>query len=183
MTTIKIFIKRHPLLTFFGLALAISWVGILLVIGGPGAIPGASEQVERLSLFVMLVWLAGPSIAGVLLTAFVEGRVGLAELRSRLLRWRVGAHWYAVALLTAPPLFMAVLLPLALLSPAFLPGILTTSDKAPLLLMGIAYGLIGGGFLEELGWTGFAVPRLRLRYGALTTALIVGYCGARTISA
>jgi len=28
--------------------------------------------------------------------------------------------------------------------------------------------------LEELGWTGFAVPRLRLRYTAFTTALIVG---------
>lgn len=31
-----------------------------------------------------------------------------------------------------------------------------------------------GGFLEELGWTGFAVPTLRQRYGALTTSLIVG---------
>jgi membrane protease YdiL (CAAX protease family) len=30
------------------------------------------------------------------------------------------------------------------------------------------------GFLEELGWTGFAVPRMRLRYGVLTTGLIVG---------
>jgi len=32
-----------------------------------------------------------------------------------------------------------------------------------------------GGFLEELGWTGFAVPGLRLRYGVLTTGLIVGF--------
>jgi uncharacterized protein len=31
-----------------------------------------------------------------------------------------------------------------------------------------------GGFLEELGWTGFAVPRLRRHHGALTTALVVG---------
>ena len=36
-------------------------------------------------------------------------------------------------------------------------------------------GLIGGGILEELGWTGFAVPTLlRLRYGVLSTGLIVG---------
>lgn len=174
MTTIQTFIKRHAVLTYYALTFAISWVGILLLIGGPGAIPGVDEQVARLSLFVMLVWLAGPSIAGVLLTGLVDGRAGLAELRSRLLKWRVGARWYAVALLTAPLLFMVVLLPLSLLSPAFLPGILTAPDKASLLLMGIAYGLIGGGFLEELGWTGFAVPRLRPRYGALATALIVG---------
>jgi membrane protease YdiL (CAAX protease family) len=44
-----------------------------------------------------------------------------------------------------------------------------------LLLFGIGWGLLGGGFLEELGWTGFAVPTLlRLRYGVLSTGLIVG---------
>jgi CAAX protease family protein len=63
---------------------------------------------------------------------------------------------------------------LSLTSRAFLPNILTTSDTAALLLMGLAYGLLGGGFCEELGWTGFAVPRLRQRYGVLTTGLIVG---------
>ena len=57
--------------------------------------------------------------------------------------------------------------------PGFLPGIVTTDDKASLLLFGIAVGLWVG-FFEELGWTGFAVPRLRLRYGVLTTGLIVG---------
>ena len=36
-------------------------------------------------------------------------------------------------------------------------------------------GLIGGGFLEELGWTGFAVLGLRRHYGVFTTGLIVGF--------
>jgi hypothetical protein len=44
---------------------------------------------------------------------------------------------------------------------------------ATLLLTGIAVGLLVG-FCEELGWTGFAIPRLRRRYGVLTTGLIVG---------
>jgi len=59
------------------------------------------------------------------------------------------------------------------ISSVFLPGILTTSDKASLLLFGFAVGL-GAGFFEELGWTGFAVPGLRLRHGVLGTGLIVG---------
>jgi membrane protease YdiL (CAAX protease family) len=89
-------------------------------------------------------------------------------------RWRVGARWYAVALLTAPLLFMAVSLALSLLSPEFVPVIFTSDDKATLLLFGIA-GAIMVGFLEELGWTGFAVPTLlRLRYGVFTTGLVVG---------
>jgi membrane protease YdiL (CAAX protease family) len=174
MTNSKAFIKRHPVLTYYVLTFAISWGGFLLVIGGPGAIPGTSEQVERLVPFAMLTWFAGPSVASILLTCLVDGRAGLRELLSRLLRWQVGARWYAVALLTAPLYYAAVLLALSLTSPEFLPGILTTSDKAGLLLFGIASGLLGGGFLEELGWTGFAVPRLRLHNGALTTGLIVG---------
>ena len=68
----------------------------------------------------------------------------------------------------------AVLFALSLLSPVSLPGIVTTDERAALLLFGLAWGLIGGGLLEELGWTGFAVPRLRLRYGALETGLLVG---------
>jgi len=72
-------------------------------------------------------------------------------------------------------LFTAILLALSLTSSVFLPGILTTSNKASLLLFGLVVGLIGGGLLEELGWTGFAVPTLlRLRYSVLRTGLIVG---------
>ena len=48
MTTITSFIKRHPLLTYFALTFAISWGGVLLVIGGPGAIPGNGEATEAL---------------------------------------------------------------------------------------------------------------------------------------
>jgi membrane protease YdiL (CAAX protease family) len=51
--------------------------------------------------------------------------------------------------------------------------IIATDDKTSLLLQAIAAALAAG-LLEELGWTGFAVPTLRLRHNALTTALIVG---------
>jgi membrane protease YdiL (CAAX protease family) len=70
-------------------------------------------------------------------------------------------------------LITAALLVLSLTSPAFLPAIVTTDDKVSLLLIGGVMGLVVGTF-EELGWTGFAVPRLRPRYGVLATGLIVG---------
>lgn len=173
MMTIKPFIQRHPVLTYYTLVFVISWGGIL-ALAGPGGIPGTQEQVETLFPFMLLTLFAGPSVAGVLSTSLVDGRAGLRELRARLLRWRVGVRWYVVALLFAPLLVAAVLFALSLLSPAFLPGLLNTNDKVTLILFGITWGLIGGGFLEELGWTGFAVPRLRLHYSALKTALLVG---------
>jgi uncharacterized protein len=172
-TSFQAFIKRHPVLTYYALAFAISWGVVLLVIGGPGGIPATSEQIARLLPFTVAASYAGPAFAGLLLTGLVDGRAGIRELFSRLLKWRVGARWYAVALLTAPLVWTAVLLALSLLSPVFLPGIVTTSNKASLLLLGIVGGLIVG-FFEELGWTGFAIPRLRLRYGILTTGLIMG---------
>ena len=170
---ISVFIKRYPLLSYFVVTFAISWGGILLVIGGPGGIPGTPEQFETMLPFMILAMLAGPSAAGTLLTGLVYGRAGIQEVLTRLLRWRVDARWYAVALLTAPLLMTAIPLALSLLFPKFIPGIVTKDDKASLLVLGIAAGLMAGIF-EELGWTGFAIPRLRLRYGVLTTGLIMG---------
>jgi membrane protease YdiL (CAAX protease family) len=68
---------------------------------------------------------------------------------------------------------ITTLLALSAASPAFVPGIFTTNDRPTLLLVGLAVGLSAGIF-EELGWTGFAIPRLRRRYSVLTTGLIVG---------
>jgi membrane protease YdiL (CAAX protease family) len=173
MTSIKAFIKGHPVAAYFVLASAISWGGILLVVG-PGGFPGTPEQFETLLPLVGLSMLIGPPVAGILLTGLVSGRAGLREFLSRLLRWRVGVRWYAVELLTAPLLMLTVTpLVLSLLFPEFLPRIFTSADKASLVLFGIAMGLMAGVF-EELGWTGFAVPTLRLRYSVLATGLIVG---------
>ena len=99
---------------------------------------------------------------------------GLREFLSRLLRWRVHARWYAVTILTAPILIAAILFAFSLTSPSYIPGIVSTNDKAALLISGIAAGLAAGIF-EELGWTGCATPQLRLRYGILTSGLIVGF--------
>jgi membrane protease YdiL (CAAX protease family) len=175
MTTIKSFIKRHPLLSFYALAFAITWGGLIMVVGGPSEILGSPEKFETRFGLVLLAWLAGPSVASILMTGLVGGRAGLRDLLTRMTRWRVGARWYAVALLTAPLLSVAVLLALSLSSSEYLPTILTTSDKVSLLLLGIVGTLVGGIF-EELGWTGLATPTLlrRMRYGVLATGLIVG---------
>ncbi len=173
MPTISTYIKRHPVLIYYALTFAISWGGVLLAIGGPGAIWRINERFEMLLPLMILTLLAGPSISGVLLTGIFYGKAGLRDFLSRLLRWRVGARWYAVALLTAPLLFLAILLPLSQSSSVFLPGLFTAGDKASHLIMGLATGLAAG-FFEELGWTGFAIPRLRQRYSVLATGLIMG---------
>jgi membrane protease YdiL (CAAX protease family) len=172
MTATKTFVMRHPVVTYFVLTFLISWGGILVVLG-PGAFTGATAPTEGLLPLVYLAMFAGPSVAGILMTGLVDGKVGFHDLRSRLLRWRVDVRWYVVALLTAPLVVTAVLLPLSLSSAGFLPGVFASNENVPLLVIGLAAGLMTG-LCEELGWTGFVIPRLRRRYEILTTGLIVG---------
>jgi membrane protease YdiL (CAAX protease family) len=167
------FLKRHSVPVYFALTFVISWGGILLVTGGPGSILRASKHFDTLLPLVIMAILAGPSLSGILLTALVNGKQGLREIKSRLLRWRVGIRCYAIALLAAPLLMMAIYLVLSILSPKFLPGIFSSDDKTSHLVMGLVTGLMAG-FFEELGWTGFATPRLRQRYNILQTGLIIG---------
>jgi len=173
MKAIGASIKRHPLLSYFALVFAITWGGFLLAVG-PGGIPATKEEFTTMPLGAILAALTGPSVAGILLTGFVYGREGFRTLFTRITKWRVGARWYAVALLTAPLVSTAVLIPLSLISPVFLPGIFASDAKVSFVLIGIVVGLIVGIF-EEIGWTGFAVPTLlKQHYGVLSTGFIVG---------
>jgi CAAX protease family protein len=164
--------KKHPLLTCFAATFVISWGGVLSVV----ALAGIPESKARFAIVVPIAiaaMLLGPSIAGVTLTGLIDGRAGVRQLLSRLTRWRVAARWYAIALLLAPLVILAMGLSLSLISPVFVPGVFATDDKTSRLLFGISAGLVVG-FSEELGWTGFATPRLRLRHGILITGLIIG---------
>jgi len=173
MRAIKASVKSHPLLSYFALTFAISWGGFVLAVG-PGGIPATKEQFTTIPLGAILAVLVGPSVSGILLTGLVHRKAGFRDLFIRMRRWRVGARWYAVALLTAPLVFTAVLMPLSLISPVFRLGIFASDAKVSFVLMNIVVALVVG-ILEELGWTGFAVPTLlRLRYSVLSTGLIVG---------
>jgi len=169
----KAFLTRHPVVAYFVLTFAISWGGVLLVIGGPAGMAGVKAQDNPLFPFAVLAMVAGPSVTGIVLTGLIDGKTGLRALRSRLFTWRVGASWYAVALLAAPLLATSVALILSPVSTAFLPGISLSQDKAALVLLGLVVGVTAG-FFEELGWTGFAIPRLKQRHGVLATGLIAG---------
>ena len=114
------------------------------------------------------ILLACPSIAGILATSLIYGKIGIRDIKGRLFKWRVGAGWYAVALFTAPLVLTGMLYSFSLT-----PSIVISSGKLSLLLSGIAVGIIVP-FCEEIGWTGFATPHLRRSFGIFPAGLIIG---------
>jgi len=107
--------------------------------------------------------VAGAGLTGIALTAVTGGKEGLRELRARFRR-PVPRRWLAV-LLIPPAGILAVLGGLSL-------GV--SSQYTPqFFVFGIAAGVVAG-FCEEIGWTGFAYPRMRARLGWLPAALLLG---------
>jgi uncharacterized protein len=152
--------RRRPLACYFALVYLLSGVA-LVVIGLPKLHGAASRPVMPLVMFPVMV--AGVGLAGIALTAVTCGRQGLRELRARFRR-PVARRWLAV-LLIPPAGILAVLGGLSLgVSSAFTPHF---------FVFGIAAGAVAG-FCEEIGWTGFAYPRMRARLGWLPAALLLG---------
>ena len=172
MQSLSALLRTHPAATYFVMTFMISWGGALLAVGGGGGMHGTSPASDPRFPYAVLAMLAGPSISGIVMTALVSGRKGLRDFASRLLVWRLDARWYA-ALLIAPAALSAALIALSIISPTFLPGILTSNDRLSLVLISLAVGASAGIF-EELGWTGFVIPTLRRSHGMLATGLIVG---------
>jgi len=156
------FVRRHPVASYFVLAYLFAWGGSFAAVG-PKFLRGEPMQfVDALLMFLPM--LAGPSIAGITLTYIVDGKSGLRDLFSRMSTCRVGARWYA-ALLIFPVLIIAVLLTLtSLVSPVFFPRFFP---------VGILIGLLAG-FFEEIGWMGYAFPKMELKHSALAAAIYLG---------
>jgi membrane protease YdiL (CAAX protease family) len=112
-------------------------------------------------------WL--PNIVGLLFTWMEGGKAGLRELAGKIVLWRIGAHWYAAALLVPAAmglLAVAFYVWLGRSPPDFAPA----SQLLPILLASDFTGALG----EELGWRGTALPRLRGRLTPLLSSLVLG---------
>jgi len=164
--------QLREVLAYFGLTFGISWGGVLLVAGIPAS-TAVKAQDNPLFPLAVLGMVAGPSVSGLLVTALSDRSNGLRALWARVLAWRLSTSSYTLALLTAPAVASVVTWLLSAASPAFAPGLLAADDKVSTLGLGIVMGVTAG-FFEEIGWTGFAVPRLRRLFSPVTAGLILG---------
>jgi membrane protease YdiL (CAAX protease family) len=152
--------RRHRLAAFFVIAYAVSWWPWPLYAAGVFPEP----------MFVP----AGPLVAALIVLSVTEGKAGLRDLGARMIRWRVGWRWYAVAL--GFPL--AVILITAEINAGFGAPAPEWSQLAwSTFALTFAINVINpmnGPMGEEPGWRGYAVPRLQTTRSRLVTASILG---------
>jgi uncharacterized protein len=160
-------IRRHPLVSYFLLAFAITWsVMVPMVLASHGLLTFP----EFIPL--LLVMSYGPTIAAIVVTGAIGGRRAIGSLLARLRIWRVGWRWWAVTLFLNGLIVLGALGLYALLGndvppfPALAPGLVLD-----IVLTFLVVGLVNG---EEIGWRGFAQPRLQARYGVVGTVAVLG---------
>lgn len=162
---LRSWLRRHPLMGYFGLAYGLTWLvslPYLLSVWGFGADVSIAG-------FMLKQWI-GPALAGLIMAGVLGGRAGWRELRSQGRKWRIGWRWY-LALLAGPPLLILVGMLIVMGAPV--PPVVG-SGIAGTYLVSFALVFIAVGFPEELGWRGFALPLMQARFGPLAGSLILG---------
>lgn len=150
-------VKRSTLVAYFVLVFGLEWLLVFFL----------APLVPPMIVLLIGSWL--PNAAGLLVTGIAGGRAGLRELLTKVVLWRIGLKWYAVALFVPMAMTLLAIGLYTALGHAP-PDPVPASQLWPVLLGAVFTGALG----EELGWRGTALPRLQARWNALVSSLILG---------
>ena len=174
---LKRLISGHPLVAYFVIAFAGTWAFLVPFalsrnVNGLGLLPFTLPDIAFFVAFILGTF-AGPALASLTVTAITSGKAGVGQLLRRCVQWRVSIQWYLIAIygfllifLVGYSVFYGVNLPLALL--VKWPIMFTVFFPQAVFI------ILTGSFAEELGWRGFALPRLQQRYGPVLGTIILG---------
>jgi membrane protease YdiL (CAAX protease family) len=162
--------KAHDLLAFFVLTFLFTysaWLPVLLTLPDHDL-----SNISGFGLVLQMLGMWGPAFAAILTIGVTRGKPGLKDLFRRALQWRAPVRWYLAVILIYPVICILADSLFARVTNQPIqfrwngwPVTITWLVQAPLLAF---WGC------EELGWRGFALPRLMSRWNALFASLIVG---------
>lgn len=162
-------VRRAGPVAYFVLAYALSWLFWV-----PAALVARGQlDLGVPDLLLMVLGGLGPMLAAIAVAAWESGGAGVKRLFAQLLRWRVAGRWYLIALVGIPALELSVVAGQLLRGGAVdHAGLLAALATAPFHFVFVA--LIGGGLDEEMGWRGYALPRLQDQLGPLPANILLG---------
>jgi membrane protease YdiL (CAAX protease family) len=167
----SMWIKRNSLISYFALAILFSWfIYIPLVFVRQGWTD------TRISYSLHYLASFGPMGAAIILTAITGGNEGLRELWGRISKWRVGWPYAAFTIFSPIALFILAAIAMRLVQGEW-PDLRLLGQANYLPYLGWAVlpvWIITFGFGEEIGWRGFALPRLQKTMSVSKSTLILG---------
>ena len=166
MNKLTSWIKGHQIIAFVILTFAITWgIGAFAILF-PAQVRAIFGELTGFNpLFILAV--AAPTISATVLTLIWEGWSGLGTLYARLIRWHFGIQWYALILIGIP-LLGWLITRVAGADPKY------DLSTPTLIFSALLNLLITGPLGEELGWRGYALPRLLKRFSPFVASLILG---------
>jgi len=150
--------KRHSVTLFFVLTFLIA-----LVMMVPVMLTGIG--------WLALIAASSSSIAGLITAAWVGGKEGLKQLLSGFIRWRCNPLWYILAIFVPAAISIIALGATAAFGVQY--QIQWTVGWA-MLIPTFLLTTVQAGLGEEIGWRGYATPKLMEKRSALVSSLIVG---------
>src|SRR5438034_9318821 len=153
-----------PVVKFFVLTYAVRWACFITV-----AAAGIPVYAPLGGVLVLLGTFA-PSLVALRLTARTEGDGGVRALLGGVLRWRVATRWYVFALAYIPAIKFTVALAHRLAAGAW-PRFGDEPWYAILAAISFSTPFQAG---EEIGWRGYALPRLAARFGLARASILLG---------
>ena len=169
-------LNRCQLPLFFLFSLIISWAvwvpQAVVKMSNPAAAAATGSPMN-----VLAVW--GPGLSAIILSLLIAGKAGFRWLFRPVLIWRVGAFWYFLVLLYPAALKLAAYGIDMVLGRSyelvFLPIRLYFSPQQAIVMVPAVFiAAVPNALGEELGWRGFALPRLQEKLNALGASIILG---------
>ena len=152
-------------IAFFLLTFALTWGCSKLALSS-----FASSWPPPLHTALMLIGTFGPSIAALTVTARQDGLAGVSNLLRRLLYWRVAPQWYLLAIFSTTAILLATGIAAFVIGRPIFPVLPSSGLIFVTQLIIVALSSTS----EEIGWRGYALPRLAARFGLRRASLILG---------
>lgn len=162
--------KKQPVLWYLVLAFAFTYG--LSFLAASDWLPSALKSV------CLIFYQFGPTVAALVAAHALGGWAEIKQLLRGILIWRVGIQWYLFVFLfpvAARLLAVGVNVLLGGEPPRFFSSATVGfSGISPVLIILFLGIFIRPSLVEEIGWRGFALPRMQERLGALGASLLLG---------
>lgn len=157
---------------FFMLTFALTWAAWLLALWWVQDRRLSSPLDSPVGTGLVYLGIFAPALAALVQTARRGPRGAIGALLMRLVAWRVGVWPYVVALTYIAAVKLSAAAVLRIVDgawPAFGP------EPILLLVAATVGSLVSGGQVgEELGWRGYALPRMGQRWGLGPASIVLG---------